>query len=758
MRRKLARSFVAAFLLVVLFHSSTILACGPFTLEAIFVFTVHPAYPLDKFSRGDIGVVQPSSARSYLYVAYRYLSGSSFNPQEQKALVELWHDRIDLRWDLGESDWIKAWLATREKVKGLTPPKEIDVYRHREKPNEYETYLNCQKDAFDTAIKTLEARIASAGAENPAVRSWVEAQDMVFANCSEGKDIPPPVEQSADALSRADRTYQVAAANFYAANFDEAKRSFEEVLGDNSSPWQQAAPYLIARTLVRKASLGPVDSRVASLSEAEIRLKNIASDRKLQSSHAAANRLLDLVRLRLHPKDRLHELSHTLSTRTDSKSLKQDLWDYTVLLDQFFDNEDGERKTEIAEDITAGDDLTDWLATIQDGAERSLSHALERWHQSHSSPWLVAALMKLNGKNANATELIASAMKILPGDVTFPTAKYHAARLLMESGQSNQARTLLDRLIKDNRSEFDESGVNLLLGLRMKLAANLNEFFTYAPRLPAALSWNDDGREVPAESSELSDESKTQQGKLLFDADAAGGINRQLPLALLKEAARTSTLPPNLKRDLVQATWLRAVILGDFLSADELVPSLKSAVPEISSLLDDYASTKQLDAKRFSAIYAWLKFPGLEPVVDQGIGRTTELNQQDVYRDNWWCGATYEPGSSEENDQSAATTSVNADPPSFLSRAQVQAAQREYTQRRAIGAAPNYLCKQVVDWGTKNPADPRVPEALHLAVNSTRHGCTDKDTGRWSKTAFDLLHRQYPKSSWARKTPYWFKD
>jgi hypothetical protein len=50
-----------------------------------------------------------------------------------------------------------------------------------------------------------------------------------------------------------------------------------------------------------------------------------------------------------------------------------------------------------------------------------------------------------------------------------------------------------------------------------------------------------------------------------------------------------------------------------------------------------------------------------------------------------------------------------------------------------------------------------VPEALHLAVKSTRYGCTDKETGRWSKAAFDLLRRKYPNSTWAKQTPYWFK-
>ena len=76
---------------------------------------------------------------------------------------------------------------------------------------------------------------------------------------------------------------------------------------------------------------------------------------------------------------------------------------------------------------------------------------------------------------------------------------------------------------------------------------------------------------------------------------------------------------------------------------------------------------------------------------------------------------------------------------------------------QALGSAPNYLCRMAIDWTEKNPNDPRSPEALHLAVRSTRYGCTDKDTGRWSRAVFDLLHRRYPNTTWANNTKYWFK-
>src|SRR5688572_30991700 len=48
-------------------------ACGPHFTDAIFVFQKHPDDPLEKFARGNIGVLQPTYARSYLVAAYRNL-------------------------------------------------------------------------------------------------------------------------------------------------------------------------------------------------------------------------------------------------------------------------------------------------------------------------------------------------------------------------------------------------------------------------------------------------------------------------------------------------------------------------------------------------------------------------------------------------------------------------------------------------------------------------------------------------------------
>ena len=70
----------------------------------------------------------------------------------------------------------------------------------------------------------------------------------------------------------------------------------------------------------------------------------------------------------------------------------------------------------------------------------------------------------------------------------------------MESGKISEARTHLDELLKNNRTQFDPASLNLLISERMMVASDLSDFLNRAPRIPAALSWNDDGREMPAES------------------------------------------------------------------------------------------------------------------------------------------------------------------------------------------------------------------------------------------------------------------
>jgi hypothetical protein len=724
---------------------------------------VHPEYPLEKFAGGEVGVLQPTYARSYLFAAYRNLSGAGVSTKERGDLLGLWKDRLDSN-SPDYDDAAKPWLEARLKVAGVSPPPQISAYRHREKPDEYETYINCQKDAFETAAATLLERTKKFGADSSVMKDWVTAQDSVFANCSEGQHIPAAPPADADALIRADGAYQIAAANFYSGGLDEARRLFETIARDAASPWHETAAYLAARSLVRKAILGPADKKAEALSQAEEALQKILSDRSLGAVHPAAGRLLNLVRLRLHPEAKLHELAQALLKKND-ETLKQDLWDYTVLLDQFLGGED--HKTEIPASLRK-DDLTDWIVTVQAAGEAPLTHAVERWRATSSLPWLIAALTKVHSGHPQVATLVAAAEKVEASSPAFASASFHQVRLALESGKSDQARAKLDEILSQHKASLPASSLNLFQSMRMRLSSNLAEFLTYAQRRPAGFSWNDGDQQLPVDFSDDPDH-KSLVGQNFFDLDAARTLNEKLPLSLLQQAAESKVLPAHLRRDVAQAAWLRALLLDDSDRAKALTPTLKALVPQIAPLLDDYLSAQSEDDRKFSGIYTWLKTPGLQPIVDSSVGRRTPLHEQDEYRDNWWCAAALSsaPATTDVSEADAdkklmlaiaVNEKTEVQSPAFLSEAQKASARNEHARLASFGAAPNYLCRQAIVWAERRPTDPRVPEALHLAVKSTRYGCTDKENGKWSKAAYDVLHKRYPNSPWAKKTPYWFKD
>jgi hypothetical protein len=363
-------------------------ACGPFFTDALFVFTKHPDFPLEQFAGGKLGIVQPSWARSYLVAAYRALSPNPLSEREAKDMTSLWKARLGLADDSGGSETMpKSWPDTRKKVPGAPEIAEVQVYRNREKPREYEEFLNCQHEAFETATATLDERIKIYGADSPKVREWLAAQDVVFANCHEGNKLPEPASDQ-DAMVRADRAYQTAAANFYATNYDLAKQQFDAIAKDKNSPYRIVAPYLAARAMLRKGSFAekPEDAK-PSLSDAEARLNAMLKDPALKFGHHGAQRLLNLVRVRLHPQEKAHELAQQIMKKDALDDFEQGVWDYTYLLDKLIGEDEEGKQPAVPAGMTS-DDLTDWIIAIQSDDANIGAHSMERWQKTKSWPRL----------------------------------------------------------------------------------------------------------------------------------------------------------------------------------------------------------------------------------------------------------------------------------------------------------------------------------------------------------------------------------
>lgn len=337
-------------------------ACGPSSIDPIFVFKTSPDLPFKEYTRGRIGIVRPSFGRKTLFIAYRYLNGRSFTSDEQQALVEALRG-IAPEGDGGKA--LQAWIATRAEI----VPKEEKlpaIYTERQYGG-YDFFPNCTANAFEVAIATLKDRATMYGAEDVNVRAWLAAQDSVFQNCQGTGTVPAELGPESPAWLRKDRDYQIGAALLYSMNFEAARTRFEGIAKDEESSWHETAEYLIGRTLVRQASLN-ADERVKHelYDQAENGLEIIAARRGRFSG--AAQKLLALIKYRQHPTERVRELAGILSTQSGDDNLKQDLIDYAWLLDKFEDRilkEEEEKRKKAAATAGQAEEPRDGFASQQ---------------------------------------------------------------------------------------------------------------------------------------------------------------------------------------------------------------------------------------------------------------------------------------------------------------------------------------------------------------------------------------------------------
>ena len=341
---------LTANLLIVAFTVS-VLPCGPVYITPLYDYKKAPENPYINFASGKLGIIKPTYNRSVLFAAYRYVNGGSFNATEQQALIDVWNAEFNnsnyIKDDV--NDALKAWIETRKSVVGKEE-KIPEIYAEREYGG-YDFFPNCTKSAFETATETLKSRSVSYGSEDKDVKDWVAAQDTVFANCASGRQMPKEAGTDSPVWLQKDRAYQVAAAAFYSLDYENAKRRFADIAQDGESTWRETADYLVGRTLIRQASLSKSDATSDRFyREAESYLYRVSvSGNKYADS---ADALLGMVKFRLHPEQRLRELAQILSYQGGGDNFRQQLIDYTWLMDKFqkegLDKEDKRIKDEQA--------------------------------------------------------------------------------------------------------------------------------------------------------------------------------------------------------------------------------------------------------------------------------------------------------------------------------------------------------------------------------------------------------------------------
>ena len=424
-------------------------------------------------------------------------------------------------------------------------------------------------------------------------------------------------------------------------------------------------------------------------------------------------------------------------------------------------------------DFLRSNDLSDWILTLQTRDPRAYNHALSKWQETSSPAWLITALVKAEKSSPGLRRLMRAAERVARDDPAFPTVVYHRIRLKAAMGQTDEARQLVDEIISWQSGVLPVSAQNQFLELRMHLSRDLSEFLKSAQWKPVVFydygtygklsdmlkieksHWNPSYMQQTKEEyeQELDESYKALmpwEDRFGFDERTLDIFDWHFPVQLLAEAARNPNVPVYQQRNLVLATWTRAILLKNDEIARRIAPEVVKVEPEIATVFEQYLKARTAKERSYAALYILLKFPRLSPFVQGGLPRfDTSEGVEYYFEDSWWC----KPLDTEYIDDKEVPKVVPR--PDFLTAAQLETARREYATLIATEDAKSYLGKQVIEWARSSPDDPRIPEALFITFRANtryKYGCNgwehDEKTYEEAET---LLRQRYPESPWTAK-------
>lgn len=701
---------------------------------------------LDDFANGKLGVVPNTYWRVYQFLAYRVLSGRPIPRKDISALgVSGW--QLDIMRSRDEDmGGVDIWNQARTSISGAKPVTVESEVR----TDDYVYFTNCMSDAFRQAAATLNDRLKRGGQRWAA--SWLSRQDTVFANCGAAKTksnnsppnmfprepvLPGPLELDAPPWLAHDRDYQIAAALFYAGRYDKARDAFLAISRNTQSSWQPMAAYLAARCLVRKANLIPSHDPELNKQQTQthITLEQARNEmHAAEQSFPAARGLANWLDARVQPQRRVNELATALAAAKSKDGLGRMLADYLLLM-----NNVGRQEM-----IVSPQGLTAWIGTMQatheDGPYSGIdAKALEdqrrlalktarKWYAGkHEELWLLPILT-----NARPGELVKSEMEaasaVSANAPAYQTLQYHLARLALEEGRADEADEIATSALKG--SDMSIATRNRWLGLKLLSGKNLNEFLQAAPRGVA-----EPHRDEAMLAKPLGDKAVNT----VYEEDIAQHVFRDFPLADLKLLRLRADFPEIWKKTLDEVIWTRAVIFEDYATADELAEELAKGRNSTRHLYERFKAATTLEAKRLAAMIILVNTPELHPAVGSHL------------LPSWGC---------RDTEDSKRSNELQRVVPNAIGTESRDRAQMEWKQLAALPIRTRYLAPALLAWAKEKPADPEAPKSLHLLVASTRMECpygdSDKGKSNHSREAFQLLHKLYPKSSWAAKTRYYF--
>jgi hypothetical protein len=747
---------------------------------------------------GRLGIVKRTAPRPMRYIDWRILHGQAVGEATGDALsTPCCTDLALLRDYSGGSD---VWIKARNTVTGQNDTSYVET----ERPGPDNTSVaNCFPGAFHAAAATLTDRAARYGAKSAAVQAWVAAQSAVFKACHDpSAALPPPMANMAPWLSM-DRDYQAAALALYAGRNDEAAARFTAIAKDPRSPWRDSGLYLAARALVRQALIVKTPSAYA---KAHAALAALAAAPPGALGRDRVPGLNDVIAFREDPRGFLAKLTRQLDAAVPSPHLASVFRDYTNL------GEAAPTKPDILDWIDtlravppspSGAETAVQAAARYDAARTAaLAHATQHWRASHDAAWLLAALSLANAPDAETPALLTAAGSIPPSAPGWLSLQHDIVRLTLWTMTPEASRRRLDAILA--RADLSVSDRNIFMSERAQVAASLDDFARFALRHrvcgEASYTNNWDATTVACvrsrwdidqiQSSGIYD-GEGDKGSIGWGEDALAIIDRA-PLADRIALSRNRTIPAKLRLDVALTSYGRAVLLQDNAAIDGLAHDLATLLPIMAKDFNDIQAARPGADKRFAEFGVLAKIPGIRTdLIDYERPEGAHVADFQRYWTDWIIlkqpgapssppplvryqsdGANFEAGGQDGVWPDALTDltclgecgrgSAPLRPPEvFAAGAAKAAAERALFFKTDHGddkpqptPPPGAVdaWDEMLAYARAHPTDPRIPETLYWLVHVGHFGGSHNHSG---KRAFELLHSRYPKSIWAKKTPYY---
>ncbi len=745
---------------------------------------------------GRLGILKRTAPRPMRYIDWRLLHGQAVGEATGAALSTPCCDDLSLKRDYsGGSD---VWIKERNAVTGLDDTSYIVT----ERPGDDNTSVpNCFPDAFHAAAATLTDRAARYGAKSGEVQSWIAAQSAVFQACHDpAAALPPPMAKMPAWLS-IDRDYQAAALALYAGRNDEAAARFAAIAKDQHSPWRDSGPYLAARALVRQAV---AERTPAAYAKAHAALAALAKAPAGALGRDRISGMNDVLAFREDPQGFLAKLSRQLDAGAPTPHLASVFRDYTDL------GEAAAAKPEILDwidtlraipPVDGSGEANDAVTRYETSRKAALAHASQRWQGGHDQAWLVAALSLADAQDPETPALLAAASAVQPSAPGWLSLQHDMVRLTLISAPPEASRRRLDAILA--RKDLSVTDRNIFMSQRAQVASSLDDFARFALRHRVCSEAGDPNWDVDtlacvrgrwdfdqAQSSGIYD-GEGYKGSIGWGEDARAIIDRA-PLADRIALSRNPTVPTKLRLDVALTSYARAVLLQDNAAIEGLARDLETLLPIMAKDFHAIPAARLGADKRFAEFIVFAKIPGLRTdLIDYQRPEGAHVADFQRYWTDWIVlkrpgapaqppplvlyqqdGANFEDGRYGtgwpdaltdlaclgECGRGAAPLRV---PDIFAAGAAKAAAERAIvfkTDHRYDKPEPTpptgavYVWDEMLTYAHAHPTDPRIPETLHWLVHVGHFGGSHNHTG---KRAFELLHSRYPKSIWAKKTPYY---